>query len=128
MSKRMRDTDDLEVFFEAAKSSPPAPSSDFMARVLSDAEAMQPAALGVMQSMPPQQSSLKEFFDALSDAIGGWRAFAGLAMAAVTGLWIGISPPAGLIEPFGSVLGTDTSALSDAFEYGDGFDFTMFEG
>ncbi|WP_439140832.1 hypothetical protein [Planktotalea sp.] len=128
MSKRMRDTDDLEVFFEAAKSSPPAPSSDFMARVLSDAESMQPEALGVMQSMPPQQSGLKEFFSALSDAIGGWRAFAGLATAAVTGLWIGISPPAGLIEPFGSVLGTDTSALSDAFEYGEGFDFTMFEG
>lgn len=128
MSKNISDKDDLAMLFEAAKNAPPEPSSDFMARVLDDAQVMQPADLGVMHTEMPKQNAFKDFFMGLSDAIGGWPAFAGLATAAVTGLWIGVSPPAGLIEPFGTVLGSDTSALSDALEYGEGFDFTLFEG
>ncbi len=124
----MSDENDLIQMFDAAKTAPPEPSLDFMARVLSDAEAMQPAPMGVVQVPSNKRGLLGEFLSGLSDALGGWPAFAGLATAAVTGLWIGISPPQGLIAPFGTVLGTDTSALSDTLEFGDGFDFTVFEG
>ncbi len=130
MTDMLSDKDDLAALFEAAKAAPPAPSSDFMARVLSDAEAMQPAALGGMRTPAPtpKRGAFTELLSGLSDAIGGWPGFAGLASAAVAGVWIGISPPDGLIDPISSVLGTDTSSLSEALDYNDGFDFTLFEG
>ena len=128
MSDDKSDEFDLDKLFDAAKSKPVEPSTDFFARVLSDAEAMQPAAPGVIKTPVRHKNGISDFFQGLSEAIGGWPGFAGLATAAVTGLWIGISPPSGLIEPIGSVLGTDTSAFTDALEYGDGFDFTLFEG
>lgn len=124
----MSDDIDLDKMFAGAKREPLEPSADFMSRVLSDAQEMQPAPQGVMDKTPQKQGFFSEMLSGLSDAIGGWPAFAGLATAAVTGLWIGVSPPQGLIEPFGSVLGTDTSLLGETLEFGDGFDFTMFEG
>ena len=124
----MSDKNELESLFEMARRTPPEPSSDFLARVLSDGEALQPAAVGVMQHAPQKRPALAEFFAGLSDAIGGWPAFAGLATAAVTGVWIGISPPQVLSDPLASVLGTDSSVLTDDLTDGDGFDFTLFEG
>lgn len=124
----MSDETELNKMFDLAKRTAPEPSPDFMARILSDAEAMQPATLGVLTETAAKRGIFRDMLSALGEAIGGWPAFAGLATAAVTGVWIGISPPQLLIEPFGTVLGTDTSALSEALEYGDGFDFTLFEG
>ena len=124
----MSDETELNKMFDLSKRTPPEPSPDFMARILSDAEAMQPAALGVLTETTAKRGIFRDMLSALGEAIGGWPAFAGLATAAVTGVWIGISPPQLLIEPFGTVLGMDTSALSEALEYGDGFDFTLFEG
>lgn len=124
----MSDETELNKMFDLTKCTPPEPSPDFMARILSDAEAMQPAALGVLTETAIKRGIFRDMFSGLGEAIGGWPAFAGLATAAVTGVWIGISPPQVLIEPFGTVLGTDSSALSEALEYGDGFDFTLFKG
>lgn len=128
MSDKNMSYDDLVKLFESAQATPPEPSLDFMARVLSDAQMMQPAALGVMTTSTPKRGFVTELFSGLSDAIGGWPAFAGLATAAVTGLWIGIAPPDTLLAPLDTMLGTDTSALIETLEYGDGFDFTLFEG
>ena len=75
----------------------------------------------------PKQLGFRSLFSSLSEAIGGWPAMAGLASAAVTGIFIGISPPQGLIDPIGVAFG-DTSILSESLEYGDGFDFTQYEG
>jgi hypothetical protein len=128
----MSHDDDLSQLFESAHRAPPEPSAGFLARVLSDGEAQQPAPLGVMRapvSAPaPMRSAFRQLVDGMSDAIGGWPAFAGLATAAVTGLWIGISPPQTLIAPFSAVLSGNSAALSEASDYGDGFDFTLFEG
>ncbi|MGH1578697.1 hypothetical protein [Planktotalea sp.] len=124
----MSDKDDLTAMFESARRAPPEPSADFLARVLSDAEAMQPAPLGVMATPTPKRGPVQHFLSGLSDAIGGWPAFAGLATAAVTGLWIGISPPQSLLDPFNAVLSGDTASLTETDDFGDGFDFTLFEG
>ncbi len=118
---------DLDMLFEQARSAPPEPSHDFLARVLSDAEAMQPAPAGVMSAPVVKRSAIGAFFAGLGDAIGGWPAVAGLATAAVTGVYIGISPPQSLSAPLAAAFG-ETSLFSETLEYGDGFDFTLYEG
>ena len=90
----MSDETELNKMFDLAKRTPPEPSPDFMARILSDAEAMQPAALGVLTETAAKRGIFRDMLSGLGEAIGGWPAFAGLATAAVTGVWIGISPPA----------------------------------
>ena len=55
---------------------------DLMARVLADAAAQMPAA--------PRT----RFWHDLNEMIGGLPAWGGLVAAGVTGLWIGIAPPA----------------------------------
>lgn len=124
----MSHDDDLTQMFESARKAAPEPSSDFLARVLADAQAMQPAAAGVMTRAPLQRNSIAEFFSTLGDMIGGWPGFAGLASAAVAGVWIGISPPDTLIDPISAVLGGESSALFETLETDSGFDFTLFEG
>ena len=131
MTRDKKADHDLEQMFEQARGAVPEPSPDFLARVLSDAEAMQPAPAGVMRRPALKRTRLGELFAGFGDAIGGWPAFAGLGVAAVTGLFIGISPPQGLIAPLGSALGAsfgDAAALSETLDFGDGFDFTQFEG
>lgn len=128
MSGEKDQLDDLEQLFEQARSVVPEASSDFLARVLSDGEAMQPAPSAALRRPLQKRSVVAEFFAGLSDAIGGWPAFAGLGVAAVTGLYIGASPPQSLIAPFGEVFGGDAAALSETLDFGDGFDFTQFEG
>ena len=124
----MSDKTELDALFDEARRNTPEPPSDFLARVLSDAEALQPAAASVMQTVPQKRRFSADLFSGLSDAIGGWPAFAGLATAAVTGVWIGISPPASLSAPLASVFGADESIFSETLDSGDGFDFTLFEG
>ena len=124
----MSEKNELDQLFEVARQNTPEPSSDFLARVLSDAEAMQPAPVGLVTAIPAKRGFFAEMFAGLSDAIGGWPAFAGLATAAVTGVWIGISPPQSLSAPLASVLGVDEAIFSETFDSGDGFDFTLFEG
>jgi hypothetical protein len=124
----MSTDDDLTALFDEVKRKAPTPSTDFMQRVLSDGQTLQPAPMGVIRDTGRKRGQVETFFAGLSDAIGGWPAFAGLGTAAVTGLWIGISPPQTLVTPFDTVLGGDSAALSDTLEYGDGFDFTLFEG
>lgn len=134
MSHEKDQMEELEQLFQQARAHAPEPGPDFLARVLSDAEAMQPAPATPMQRVQGAQgargkrSALREFFAGLGDAIGGWPAFAGLGVAAVTGLYIGISPPQSLIAPFGAAFGGDGAALSESLDFGEGFDFTQFEG
>ncbi|MGB7317814.1 MAG: hypothetical protein WBC85_07590 [Planktotalea sp.] len=123
----MSHENDLDQLLAQAKQAPPEPSVDFLARVMSDADAMQPASRGVISAPAKDRNALLGLFAGLGEAIGGWPAFAGLASAAVTGIYIGVSPPQNLIAPFSAAIG-DSSILSEALEYGDGFDFTQYEG
>ena len=79
--------DDLDDLFAQARSKVAQPSAALMARILADAAAMQPR--------PPVLRVRARFgLAALVAALGGAGAMAGLATAAVAGLWIGLAPPA----------------------------------
>lgn len=95
----MRETDKhnadrvLETYFEAARKDCRAPSSELMARILAD-------AADVQAGFPVARASgvrVGGFVRQLVQGLGGWPAVAGLAAAAVTGLWIGMSQSSALI-------------------------------
>ncbi|MGQ0565527.1 MAG: dihydroorotate dehydrogenase [Gemmobacter sp.] len=78
--------DDLDDLFAAARADAARPSDGLMARVLADADALQP------QRRAPARPRFR--LSALIAALGGMGAMAGLATATVAGLWIGLAPPA----------------------------------
>ncbi|SIS65588.1 hypothetical protein SAMN05878426_102559 [Phaeovulum vinaykumarii] len=91
--------DPLDAFLVAARAHPPEPSAALLARVLSDAEAVQagfeagPSRAG--EALPGAADVSAGLWAglaaALRDAVGGWRAMGGMATAAVTGVWIGMA-------------------------------------
>jgi len=108
---------DLEASFAAAQRHVPPVSADLMARVLADAEDLQPAAPEIAR---PVRANL---FDRLVDACGGWPALGGLVTATMVGFWIGISPPSLIEEPTASLFeGADALALYDVELTGFGWD------
>lgn len=85
----MRD-DELELFFEAARSEAPMPSDELSERVLADALTLMPKASAPVPAKP--RGRLAGIFA----AIGGWPAVAGLATATVAGVWLGYAQPGGV--------------------------------
>ena len=87
---------DLEAFFEAGRAARPVPGDDFLARVDASAKA---ALAKSIQSEPVSRAAATDrrgFFSWL----GGWPVVAGLATAAVAGVWIGYTAPS--IADFGA--------------------------
>jgi len=105
MTQGNDDMSALDSHFAAARNTAPTPSSDLLARVLSDAEAVQAGQVQTRMASTPRGTPLAQLFRAL----GGWPAMGGLTTAAVAGLWIGISPPAALQEMTDGYLGPDTT-------------------
>ncbi len=112
---------DLDDLFAQARERDTEPAPDFMARVLEDALAAQPAPVSVAPARP-RTSRLRQFLT----AIGGWPAMAGLATAGVAGLWFGINPPDAVVYTAETVLGVESDTyLVDLMP---GYDFAMVEG
>ena len=116
----MTDPDDrmLDDLFAVARAGAPQPDDALMARVLADAARVQ-SPVAVPES--------RGFWVALSDMLGGWPAWGGLATATVAGLWVGIAPPAPVEDLAASVWGNEVSVtlmsaetLFDAGELTDG--------
>lgn len=100
MAEKHQDDALLEALFaEAAGDGKPEVSSDLLARVMADAEAMQPAAMA-LAARPARQGLLSQFMQ----AIGGWPSLAGLATATVAGIWVGFSA-------YGTILPTSVADL-----------------
>jgi len=92
------------------------PSADLFSTILSDAEAHQPSA-----GTPPPVAA-PPIFAQLRDALGGWAGLGGLVAASLTGIMIGVSPPAAVTDV--------TTLLSGAAEYtgaASGFDALLSE-
>jgi hypothetical protein len=88
-----------------ARAQPPAqPGEDLVARVMADAEQELDTRAA---ARAPRRSALA----AVWAALGGWAAVGPLAAAGVTGLWIGLSPPAGLSALSQGVLGAQIVAV-----------------
>lgn len=89
-----RADDGLADLFARARADAPRPGADLTARILADAAAVQAdlrrqAAPGPRRTQRPQGPVRR-----LRDALGGWPALAGLGLAALAGLWLGLTPPA----------------------------------
>ena len=82
----------LEPFFEGARRQVPDASARLMARVLQDAEAAQ-ALQGRAVARPAAPLRL---WGRLRQGLGGWPAMAGLGVAGLAGVWIGLALPATL--------------------------------
>lgn len=82
----------LEDFFAAARAAPPAPVPDaLLARVLQDADALQPRKAARPSAKGWLPARLGAFFGA-----GAWgRQMAGLTAAALAGVWLGFMQPTG---------------------------------
>lgn len=85
MKGETHEDEGLEAFFDAARRHAPAPGRDMLARVVADAEAVQPAG-----RTPHVRRTGGE---RLRHLLGGFPAMAGLAIAALAGLWIGAGLP-----------------------------------
>ncbi|MGX0975649.1 hypothetical protein ACSSVY_001359 [Roseovarius sp. MBR-51] len=94
MSDKDQDLGGLGAFFDAARTHPPAPSADLLARVLSDAEAEQ--VWITRRALASEAAPRAGLVEQLYRLLGGWPAMAGLATAVVAGVWIGTALPEGL--------------------------------
>lgn len=88
---------DLDAMFAEAAAQPARVSPDLMARLLSDADMAQPRP----QALAPQALSgtaprRAGWLSALAEALGGRRALAGLSLAGLTGLFLGVVQPTGV--------------------------------
>ncbi|MDW4496619.1 hypothetical protein R5H30_01390 [Sulfitobacter sp. D35] len=93
----------LDALFAAARAAPPEPSADLAARVLADARAAQ----GSRRFEPATRQDRSGLGNRLRQALRGWRAAGGLAVAVCAGFWIGVSNPA-------MVPGVETVLYGDA--------------
>lgn len=115
---------DLEMYFEAGRAADTLPTADLLGRIMADAQAQMLSAQTVQTDVTPvaRQSLLAN----LLTAIGGWPTLAGMATAAVVGVWIGFSQPAGVDLVAEQIWGSEDAgylvdlipAFSDGFEEG----------
>lgn len=88
----MTDHDDLETLFARARACPPAAGPDFLARLLEDADRMQPAAPARKMAQTTAVSR-RGWLARLAQALGGAGALAGVGSAAMAGLVLGYVQP-----------------------------------
>ncbi len=81
----MTDMDDLNQLLGAAAEERAVPSSALMARIVQDADRL--------QAVPVQRPRKKRPFAILADWFGGGFALAGMSVAALTGLYLGVVLP-----------------------------------
>jgi hypothetical protein len=112
--------DMLDDLFAQARGTSPVPSDALMARVIADADAIQPRAVAAPVARPGLMMRML-------DAIGGWPAVSGLAMATVAGIWVGVAPPASVQDVTAAMMGDEvsinlftTDLILDAGALGDG--------
>jgi len=107
---------ELDALFAQAQVHPPQADAAFMARVLADAQALQPR----MARRAPVRPGL---WARLAAALGGAVAVAGLGSAAMAGLVIGYVQP----EPMVSLAGSIGFGLTESIDLLSGFDALLIE-
>ena len=104
----------LDDFFDAARAEAPVPSAALLGRVLADAGAEQ-AAWPVRGAVAaPARGGV---LAAILGLLGGWPAVAGMASAAVAGLWIGVAAPDTVTGLAGLSSATTATATADSASY-----------
>jgi hypothetical protein len=100
----MQDSD-LDDLFGVARRQPLAVSADLMARVLRDADTLQPTGSDL-----PNRKRRASFLTGLLAAIGGIGGLAGLSTAAMAGVWIGFADPTTLTTVTDAFAASETVA------------------
>ncbi len=111
---------ELDRLFDLARGVAPPVSDDLMARILADAN----AAVAVPVHPPAVASPSPGGWRGWVEAIGGWPAMGGLALATVVGVVIGINPPSGLSSITSGILGETVELQLSA----DADPITLLEG
>jgi hypothetical protein len=114
----------LDALFASAAQDTPDPSSELLARVLSDAETLAAARKTPVDVKPSK--NWRPDFAALIAGIGGWPGIAGLTSVAVAGIWIGYDQTDTLIGLADGYL--DTSTLYDLADFMPSVDDILGEG
>lgn len=122
MTKTNSDDTELGLYFQAAQQQTPVADDALLARVLADGLAAQKAHV----APAPRARLAAPRWRQLLAALGGWQGLGGLATAGLVGVWLGISPPAGLdalallepaagleLGPFAPAYGLDLVALEE---------------
>lgn len=116
----MQDSDLDDLFGQARQ--PVAVPAALMARVLSDADALQPVAT----VRPGKSGVLAGLWQGFWAGIGGFGGLAGLSTAAMAGLWIGFAQPTALVAVTDAFLPVDVGA--ETYNILPGFDEFLDEG
>lgn len=82
--------DDLDALFASARGSDVQPSQALMARVMADAQAMQPKPVPVVRTAAVRKTG---FWAGLAALFGGGGVLAGLGTVAMAGFYIGFVQP-----------------------------------
>jgi hypothetical protein len=94
---------DLDALFATAAAVRAAPSDALMTRILADADALQP-----VPARPVPAVKVQGWFQTLADWFGGGMSLAGMSMAALTGLYLGVAQPLPVAALTELVTGTTT--------------------
>lgn len=117
MSSDNKDRDPLDALFAQAREAAPLPDVDFMARLVAEAERLQPAPKAPAPApRPARKTGLIARFAAL---LGGAAAVAGLGTAAMAGLVIGYVQPDSLVtltDGFGLISTGESLDLLPSFD------------
>lgn len=125
------DAADLDQLFAEARAADQMPMpAALTARILADADAIlaRQALTAHRAAAAPARGG---FWAQLLKSIGGAPALAGLAVATVAGVWVGVVPPAGLQSGLQTVMGTTgTDELFDIYfvDSSEVFEFAQAEG
>lgn len=133
MAENTQNDDMLDALFDVAQQDtqqtvldvPPA----LLGRVLEDAYSLQPAS-GPSVAPPqlrPKRRGMAWLNDILGDILGGWQPMAGLAAAAVAGVWIGFSAPTTLLPTTFASFSADSTDVYLA-DFNGGYAFLDEEG
>ena len=114
----------LDAYFDDAKKSSPAIPDALMARIVADAAAETDRRTQMAARVEPVS-----VWRQIWQAVGGWPAIAGLSAATLTGVWIGLNPPANVSNALAQAIGQDSESTTDyLFDPVSGFEFAMLEG
>jgi hypothetical protein len=102
---------ELAELFAEARATAPQPSAALLARIEADAASARPAGAPARPVSRPSGGALARWLAGL----GGGAALAGLASAAVAGIWLGVAQPA----PVSAI----TGRVAEAFGQDSAFDY-----
>lgn len=103
MKSDLNDTE-LDVMFEATLRDTPAPSVEFLERLERDA----------LSTLTKSVEPVRHQKTSVSSLFGGWSGLGGLVAAGVTGIWIGVAPPSGILDPLDLLDGSWSGLNSEA--------------